>query len=55
MEKPTKNVTVKNATYDRLVKLGSKGESFEHIISRLLNYYSGKSEKQSATAESGME
>ena len=36
-ERKTKNVTVTNATYDRLEKLGKKGDSFEQIIARLLD------------------
>ena len=36
-ERKTKNVTVTNATYDKLSALGKKGDSFEQIIARLLD------------------
>lgn len=43
MDRPI-NIQIKKSTHQRLTDLGSKGDTFDDIIVRLLDAYSEKSE-----------
>jgi predicted CopG family antitoxin len=46
MQDVTKLIKLRDETYDRLLKHGKMKETFDSVITRLLDYYEGKESKK---------
>jgi hypothetical protein len=47
-EKRTRQIRVTERTYHELMKLGSMGDDFEDVVSRLLKYYKDREQGKRA-------